>query len=69
MSIPNVQMYRRVSSQLESSYVMISPSNEWFKQCLDFFISENPNVMYQKRYYITLIIECLIAKTHFYFIV
>lgn len=45
MTISNVEMHNLVSRQLENSHIIISPGNEWFKQCVDFFISANTNVI------------------------
>ncbi|XP_025416538.1 uncharacterized protein LOC112687804 isoform X2 [Sipha flava] len=43
MSISNTEMHKSVSRLLENSHIIISPENEWFKQCVDFFMSDNPN--------------------------
>lgn len=40
-------MHKSVSRHLENSHIIISPGNEWFKQCVDFFMSDNPNVINQ----------------------
>lgn len=48
MTISSVEMHNRVIRQLESSHIKISSENEWFKQCVDFFMSDNPNVMNEK---------------------
>lgn len=46
MTISNIEMHNRISRQLENSHsIIISPTNEWFKQCVDFFMSDNPNVI------------------------
>jgi hypothetical protein len=45
MSISNTEMHKSVSRLLENSHIIISPENEWFKQCVDFFMSDNPNVI------------------------
>lgn len=45
MTISNTEMHNCVSRQLENSHFIISPRNEWFKQCVDFFMSNNPNVI------------------------
>lgn len=45
MNISNMDnMYNHVSRHLENSHIIISSRNEWFKQCVDFFISDNTNV-------------------------
>lgn len=43
MTISSVEMHNRVIRQLENSHIKISSENEWFKQCVDFFMSDNPN--------------------------
>ncbi|XP_022165868.1 recQ-mediated genome instability protein 1-like isoform X2 [Myzus persicae] len=43
MAISNIEMHKRITRHLENSHIIISPENEWFKQCVDFFISDNPN--------------------------
>jgi len=45
MTISNIEMHNLVCRQLESSHIIISPENEWFKQCVDFFMLENTNVI------------------------
>lgn len=48
MAISNIEMHNRVTRHLENSHIIISSENEWFKQCVDFFMSDNPNVMEHK---------------------
>uniref|UniRef100_A0A2S2P477 RecQ-mediated genome instability protein 1 n=1 Tax=Schizaphis graminum TaxID=13262 RepID=A0A2S2P477_SCHGA len=43
MTISSIEMHNRVIRHLENSHIKISPENEWFKQCVDFFMSDNPN--------------------------
>lgn len=45
MTISNAEMHNCVSRQLENSHIILSSRNEWFKQCVDFFMSNNPNVI------------------------
>lgn len=47
MAISNTEMHKSVSRHLENSHIIISCDNEWFKQCVDFFMSDNPNVTIQ----------------------
>lgn len=49
MTISSVEMHNRVIRQLENSHIKISSENEWFKQCVDFFMSDNPNVIKIKK--------------------
>lgn len=45
MNTFNIEMHNRVARHLENSHIIISSGNEWFKQCVDFFISDKPNVI------------------------
>lgn len=45
VSVSNIEMHSRISRNLANSHIIISPENEWFKQCVDFFVSDNPNVI------------------------
>ncbi|VVC40030.1 Hypothetical protein CINCED_3A012740 [Cinara cedri] len=38
-----MEMHNRVARHLENLHISISSENEWFKQCVNFFISNNPN--------------------------
>lgn len=43
MTNSNIEMHSRITRHLENSHIIIPPENEWFKQCVDFFMSDNPN--------------------------
>lgn len=48
MTASNVEIHNQVSRHLENNFhIIISSRNEWFKQCVDFFTSNNPNVINQ----------------------
>jgi len=49
MTISNTEMYNVVSRQLENLNFLISPRNEWFKRCVDFYISTNTNVIIENN--------------------
>ena len=48
MTNSNIEMHSRITRHLENSHIIIPPENEWFKQCVDFFMSDNPNVINKK---------------------
>lgn len=44
----NMEMHNRVAHHLKNMHINISSGNEWFKQCVDFFRTNNPNVINQR---------------------
>jgi len=58
MTISSIEMHNCVIRHLENSHIKISPENEWFKQCVDFFMSDNPNVINEKSLKISKINNC-----------
>lgn len=48
ITMSNLEMYNQVSRHLENnSNIAISSENEWYKKCVDFFVSNDPNVIIQ----------------------